>query len=89
MITTSNILSHELIGRRARIVHSTNPALTGIAGKIVFETKNTLAIRSAGNESKIIPKIAAKRIQIETQDGACFISGSSMIARPEDRISRL
>ena len=27
--------------------------------------------------------------EISNQNGACFISGSSMIARPEDRTSRL
>jgi ribonuclease P protein subunit POP4 len=88
MITAANILAHELIGLDAKIIESTNAALAGLAGTVVFETKNTLAIRS-GSATKIIPKAAAKKIEIATQNGACFISGSSMIARPEDRISRL
>ncbi|UVS69664.1 ribonuclease P protein component 1 [Nitrososphaera viennensis] len=88
MITATNILAHELIGLDAKIIETTNAALSGLAGTIVFETKNTLAIRS-GSATKIIPKAAAKKIKIATQNGACFISGSSMIARPEDRISRL
>ncbi|HVX02006.1 MAG TPA: ribonuclease P protein subunit [Nitrososphaera sp.] len=91
MITAANILAHELIGLDAKIIESTNRALAGLAGTIVFETKNTLAIRAKVNNAstKIIPKAAAKKIEITTQNGACFISGSSMIARPEDRISRL
>lgn len=91
MITAANILAHELIGLDAKIIESTNTALAGLAGTIVFETKNTLAIRNgfSGMTTKIIPKAAAKKIEIATRNGACFISGSSMIARPEDRISRL
>jgi ribonuclease P protein subunit POP4 len=88
MITMANVLSHELIGLRAKIVTSTQPGLVGVGGTVVFETKNTLTIRS-GNSTKIIPKAAAKKIEVMTQNGACFISGSSLIARPEDRISRL
>lgn len=88
MITPGNILVHELVGLDARIVESTDPSLAGLGGKIVFETKNTITIRS-GSSTKQVAKSAAKKIEIETQTGACFISGSSLIARPEDRVSRL
>ena len=88
MITLSNILSHELVGLDAKIVESTDPSLAGVRGTIVFETKNTITVR-AGSRTKQIAKSAAKNIEIATQTGACFISGSSLIARPEDRVSRL
>ena len=88
MITANNVLAHELIGLDAKIVESTDPSLAGIKGTIVFETKNTLTIRT-GNKTRQIAKSVAKKIEVATQTGACFISGSSMIARPEDRVSRL
>lgn len=88
MITANNVLAHELIGLEAKIVESTDPSLAGVKGTIVFETKNTLTIRT-GDKQRQIAKSAAKKIEIATQTGACFISGSSMIARPEDRVSRL
>jgi ribonuclease P protein subunit POP4 len=88
MITAENILAHEIIGLDATIVKSSDPTLTGLAGKIVFETKNTISIRS-GDRTRQVAKAAASTIQIQAQTGACFISGSSLIARPEDRISRL
>lgn len=88
MITAYNVLAHELIGLDAKIVESAQAALVGIKGTIVFETKNTLTIRT-GNKTRQIAKSAAKKIEVVTQTGACFISGSSMIARPEDRVSRL
>ena len=88
MMTPENILAHEIIGLGATVVKSSDPTIVGLTGKIVFETKNTISIRS-GNKTKLIAKSAASTIQIQAQTGACFISGSSLIARPEDRISRL
>ena len=88
MITPGNILAHELVGLGAKIVESTDPSLSGVRGTVVFETKNTITIRT-DSKTKQIAKSAAKKIEVATQTGACFISGSSLIARPEDRISRL
>jgi ribonuclease P protein subunit POP4 len=88
MITGENILAHEIIGLNAKIVESSDPTIKGLEGTIVFETKNTISIRS-GDRIRQIAKSAAKTIEIHAQTGACFISGPTLIARPEDRISRL
>jgi ribonuclease P protein subunit POP4 len=87
-ITASNIHAHEIIGLDAKIIDSSDPALNGTSGTIVFETKNTISIRT-GSTIKQIAKNAARKIEVQTHDGVCFISGSSMIGRPEDRVSRL
>jgi len=88
MISPENALVHEIVGLNAKIAESTDPTLQGISGTIVLETKNTISIRT-GSSIKQIAKKAAKKIEIKTESGVCFISGSSMIGRPEDRISRL
>jgi ribonuclease P protein subunit POP4 len=87
MTARENVLVHEIIGLGARIVESTDPTLNGISGLIVFETRNTMLIRT-DFAVKQIAKKAAKKIEINTQSGVCFISGSSLIGRPEDRTSR-
>lgn len=87
-ITTQNIHAHELVGLDAKIIDSSDPTLNGLDGIIVFETKNTISIR-ANSAIKRIAKRTAKKIEVHTESGVCFISGSSMIGRPEDRISRL
>jgi len=87
-ITAASIHAHEIIGLGAKIIESSDPALNNINGIIVFETKNTISIKT-GSSVKQIAKNAAKKIEIKTESGVCFISGSSMIGRPEDRISRL
>jgi ribonuclease P protein subunit POP4 len=86
-ITAENVLAHEIIGLGARIVESTDPTLQPVSGTIVFETKNMLSIK-VNSEVKQVPKKAAKKIRIEMHSSVCFISGSSLTGRPEDRISR-
>ena len=88
MITPENVLVHEVIGLDARVVESSDPTITGLQGTIVFETKNMISIRSGG-KTRQVAKSIAKTIEIQAQSGACFISGPTLIARPEDRISRL
>jgi len=87
MTRPENVLVHEIIGLGAKIVESTDPTLNGVSGSIVFETRNTISIRTV-SAVKQIAKKAAKKIEIKTQSGVCFISGSSLIGRPEDRTSR-
>ena len=87
MTSPENVLVHELIGLDARIVESTDPTTRGIHGPIVFETRNMISIRT-NSSVKQIAKKTAKKIEIKTHSGACFISGSSLIGRPEDRTSR-
>jgi len=84
MTSPENVLVHEIIGLAAKIVESADPTLEDVSGSIVSETKNMISIRTDSSVKKI-----AKKIAIKTYFGDCFISGSSLIGRPEDRISRL
>jgi len=88
MTSPENVFAHEIIGLGAKIIESTDPTLQSISGTIVFETKNTISIRTDSSVKQIAKKVA-KKIEIKTDSGVCFISGSSMIGRAEDRISRL
>jgi ribonuclease P protein subunit POP4 len=88
MTRPENMLVHEIIGLEAKIIESTDPTLEDISGSIVSETKNMISIRT-GSSVKQVAKQVAKKIEIKTHAGDCFISGSSLIGRPEDRISRL
>jgi len=88
MTTPENVLVHEIIGLGARILESTDPSLVGIRGTVVFETKNMISLKT-DSIVKQVAKRSAKKIEIKTKYGVCFISGSSMIGRPEDRTARL
>ena len=87
MQKAEEILAHELIGLQAIVHSSPNKSLYGISGNISFETKQTLQITS-DRGIKIIPKLNTNFI-LNLPHGACFISGTKLIGRPEDRISRV
>lgn len=86
-VNPKNVLQHELIGLFAKIVESPDPTLQGMSGTIVYETKNMILIRN-NSVVRQAAKRAAKKIKLQTHSGACFISGSALIGRPEDRIAR-
>ncbi len=83
-----NVLSHGIVGLTAKILESSDSTLRGIVGTIVFETKNTIFIRK-DSIVRQVAKETAKKLQLQTPSCACFISGSALIGRPEDRISRV
>ena len=87
-VNCQNILWHEIIGLGAKILESEDSTLQGCDGTIVFETKNTIWIRKDSGVRQISIG-AAKRLQVRTPACVCFISGSALIGRPEDRLARL
>jgi RNase P/RNase MRP subunit p29 len=87
-LTCQSVLSRGIVGLQAKILESSDSTLQGIVGTIVFETKSTIFI-SKDSLVRQVAKRAAKRLQLQTPSCVCFISGSALIGRPEDRISRL
>lgn len=85
MITADTILSHEIIGLEVEILNPSTDSKT-IRGNIIGETKNTILVRTTKG-TKVVPK-GNSTIKFKLDSGVCFISSSSLIGRPEDRISR-
>ena len=89
MITKENILSHEIVGLYATIEQCSDRYLNNLSGRIALETRNTIGIETA-HGMKYISKSTAKKIKIDLGSGVSgYIAGSSLIGRPEDRLSRL
>jgi ribonuclease P protein subunit POP4 len=87
MITADTLLCHELIGLNMHIVDDTSVTLTDVSGNIINETKNTFLIRTLRG-TKMITKKNATKIGFAIDSGVCFVSGASLLGRPEDRITR-
>jgi RNase P/RNase MRP subunit p29 len=85
MITSDNILKHELIGLNVALTYETGHTIK-LYGRIVYETKNTLVLFNHG--IKTLSKRSIKELRIDLADGACFIKGLSLIGRPLDRLFR-
>jgi RNase P/RNase MRP subunit p29 len=85
LIKADTILSHEIIGLEVQVLNPSTASNT-IRGNIIGETKNTILVRTTKG-TKVVPK-GNTTIKFKLDSGVCFISSSSLIGRPEDRISR-
>ncbi len=86
-ITPSNILAHELIGLKVKVVGSRDPTLNDVEGMVVYETKKTLQIYSGGRV-KTLPK-GICRFAFQLPQGCVEVDGARLVARPEERVKKL
>jgi ribonuclease P protein subunit POP4 len=84
LITSENLIYHELVGLYASTFDS--GPYSGLSGHIVKETRNMITLKS-GEVLKSLPKNSIN-IRLILPNCGCFISGNSLIGRPEDRIVR-
>jgi RNase P/RNase MRP subunit p29 len=88
MINADNIIAHELVGLDVEITKKDYVVGSKLYGKIVFETKNMIILKTPFG-IRGVPKAIIKKARFFLSEGGCFISGISLIGRPEDRISRI
>ncbi|CAB49255.1 ribonuclease P protein component 1 [Pyrococcus abyssi] len=85
-VTKRNIIWHELIGLKVRVVNSMHPGFVGIEGYVVDETRNMLVI--VGDKVWKVPKDVCI-FEFETEDGAKIkIPGERLVGRPEMRLKK-
>jgi len=86
-MTPENLVKHELIGLVVEVADSTNPSLTGISGRVVDETRNTLVVETDGGEKRV-PKACA-RFTFTLPDGRrARVEGLVLESQPENRINK-
>ncbi|MCQ1535515.1 ribonuclease P protein component 1 [Methanosarcina sp. KYL-1] len=97
-ISPSTLIFHELIGLDVKVILSTNPALIGIRGRVVDETKNMLVIENAESRILKIPKADSEfifRIPAELSEKGrrsetfVKIQGNLLLSQPENRIKNI
>jgi len=85
MITTRNLIRHELIGLSVKVVESTNKFQVGIKGTVVDETKNTITIETDKGLKKVQKK--GSKFIFEIPDGKKVkVNGDKIAVRPEERV---
>lgn len=83
-----NLVRHELIGLKVKIIDSKNKKLKGISGAVVYETYNTIIIENLKKKRKTIPKKGTIFV-FELENGKKVkILGNILVGRPEDRIKK-
>lgn len=86
MISSQNVIRHEMIGLDVLVSGAANPLQRGLTGHIIDETKNLLIIETL-NGIKNIPK-KHSRFQLHLPSSEVVeIDGSAMVVAPEKRIN--
>jgi len=88
MITPENLVRHELIGLKARIADSSNPAAVGIQGMVVGETRNSLTVEADGKEKRFIKDQHVFSFFLPDSGKWVRVDGKIIVARPEDRVKK-
>lgn len=82
-----DVLAHELIGLKARVIGGSHPGFHGLEGVIVDETQKIIVLRTPKGDKKL-PKDCILLL-IELPDGTKVeVDGKYLVGRPEDRIRR-
>jgi len=86
-IKPNNIVRHELIGLKVKIVRAKNAQNIGIHGKVVNETNKTLVIESKGREKRIFKSQTTLQITLPNKK-VVEVDGKLLAGRPWDRIKK-
>ena len=84
MITSKNLINHELIGLDVTIVESTNRNLIGLSGKIIDETKSMFNIDTSKG-SKLISK-SHNNWKFDLDGIPVIVNGSRITRRSYERV---
>lgn len=86
-ITPRNVLRHELIGLKVKIVKSSDRNLVNMTGIIIDETKKTLVILSNQQEKRIAKQIV--KLHISLPNGNIIeVNGRKLLGQPENRAKK-
>jgi ribonuclease P protein subunit POP4 len=91
-ITSENVVRHELIGLRAKVAESTDPAMRGLSGRVVDESYNMLSIETKKAGKPASEKRLSKRNSVFIfalpNKVKVKVEGRLLVGRPEDRIKK-
>ncbi|MEM5830809.1 MAG: ribonuclease P protein subunit [Candidatus Aenigmatarchaeota archaeon] len=83
-----NLVRHELIGLKVKILDSKNKSLKKIKGIVVDETYNTIIIEKKNKKRKVVPKKSTIFLFELNNNKKVKVLGDILIGRPEDRIKK-
>ena len=86
MISSRNVLRHELIGLDVLVSGATNPGQRGLSGRIIDETRNLLVVETPRGIKRIAKMHTTFRVVLPSRE-LVEIDGSVLVLAPEKRIN--
>jgi ribonuclease P protein subunit POP4 len=87
MKVTASIVQQEFIGLETKVVRSSNTQVVGIAGRVIDESRNTLAILHKSKRKVVIKDTSVFNFTLPNRT-VVEIDGKTIVGRPEDRIKK-
>jgi ribonuclease P protein subunit POP4 len=81
-----NIVLHELIGLRVRVLSSLDKKQKGLSGIVVDETKNTLVVETKSGVKRIVKNISQFRFYFGKE--SFKVDGREINFRPQERTGK-
>lgn len=88
-ITKENLIGHEFIGLKVKVINSTDLNKKGLEGIIKRESKNLIEIQTKKGVKKIPKKEAILEFVLPEKKEKITINGNKIVYRPENRIKLL
>jgi ribonuclease P protein subunit POP4 len=86
MISSRNVLRHELIGLDVLVSGASNPKQRGLSGRIIDETRNLLVIETPKGIKRVAKMHSIFRVSLSGRE-LVEIDGSVLALAPEKRIN--
>jgi ribonuclease P protein subunit POP4 len=86
MISSRNVMRHELIGLDVLVSGASNPGQNGLSGRIIDETRNLLVIETPKGIKRIAKMHSVFRVSLPGRE-LVEIDGSVLVLAPEKRIN--
>jgi len=87
--TPRNLRYHELIGLRVRVLRHLDPGLSGLEGRVVWETERALVVEAPERGRLLILKSGALLAFHIPGWGSVVVPGDELLGTPVDRVKRL
>jgi ribonuclease P protein subunit POP4 len=81
-----NLIAHELIGLNVEVVNCSDPYQIGIKGKVIYETKNLLLIKTKNKTIKLIKKNCVFKFHLNSDE--VIVEGESIAYDPVKRTEK-
>lgn len=84
--SAKNLRCHELIGLEVEVLDHSDRGLVGLAGRVVWETKNMLVIESSGREVWVPKGFGKFSFKLPGRGAPVVVDGWEIARAPEDRV---
>ena len=86
MRNKNNLIAHELIGLDVEVVNCSDPYQIGIKGKVIYEMKNLLLIKTKNKIIKLIKKNCVFKFHLQYEK--VIVEGESIAYDPIKRTEK-